>query len=94
VDLQRPAATAPGIGGAMAALKTSETSSSGGLAALKFRLEREQKDIDADRTRVDAREAAYKARLLKNMSGMDGRVANLRATQSYLQQQIDQWNKN
>lgn len=93
-DATRTAETDPGIGGAMAALKTSETSSSGGLAALKFRLEREQKDIDADRTRVDAREAAYKARLLKNMSGMDGRVANLRATQSYLQQQIDQWNKN
>ncbi len=86
--------TDPGIGGAMAALKTSETSANGGLAALKLRLEREQKDIDTDRTRVDEREAAYKARLLKNMTGMDSRVASLRATQSYLQQQIDQWNKN
>jgi flagellar hook-associated protein 2 len=93
-DATHTADTDPGIGGAMAALKTSETSSSGGLAALKLRLEREQKDIDADRTRVGEREAAYKARLLKNMSGMDSRVAGLRATQSYLQQQIDQWNNN
>lgn len=93
-DATRTADTDPGIGGAMAALKTSETSANGGLAALKQRLEREQRDIDADRTRVDMREAAYKARLLKNMSGMDTRVSNLRATQSYLQQQIDQWNNN
>jgi|GEM_PF-5717792 len=75
-------------------LRATETAANGGLAALKLRLEREQKDIDTDRTRVDEREAAYKARLLRNMSGMDSRVANLRATQSYLQQQIDQWNNN
>lgn len=93
-DATRTADTDPGIGGAMAALKATETAANGGLAALKLRLEREQKDIDTDRTRVDEREAAYKARLLRNMSGMDNRVANLRATQSYLQQQIDQWNKN
>lgn len=92
-DATHTEVTDPGIGGAMAALKSSETDSGGGLAALKLRLEREQKDIDSDRTRIDAREAAYKARLLKNLSGMDSRVANIRATQSYLQQQIDQWNK-
>lgn len=93
-DATRTADTDPGIGGAMAALKATETAANGGLSALKLRLEREQKDIDTDRTRVDEREAAYKARLLRNMSGMDSRVANLRATQSYLQQQIDQWNNN
>lgn len=86
--------TDPGIGGAMAALKSSETATGGGLASLKQRLEREQKDIDSDRTRIEEREAAYKARLLKNFAGMDSRVSNLRATQSYLQQQIDQWNNN
>lgn len=86
--------TDPGIGGAMLALKTSETATGGGLASLKLRLEREQKDIDADRTRVEERESAYRARLLKNFGSMDSRVSNLRATQSYLQQQIDQWNSN
>lgn len=92
-DATRTEVTDPGIGGAMAALKTSETASGGGLAALKLRLEREQKDIDDDRARVDAREAAYKARLQRNLGSMDSRVAGIRATQSYLQQQIDQWNK-
>jgi flagellar hook-associated protein 2 len=40
-DATRTAETDPGIGGAMAALKTSETAANGGLAALKIRLERE-----------------------------------------------------
>lgn len=93
-DATHTEATDPGIGGAMAALKNSETATGGGLASLKLRLEREQKDIDADRTRVEEREAAYKARLLKNFASMDSRVSNIRATQSYLQQQIDQWNNN
>lgn len=93
-DATHTETTDPGIGGAMAALKTSETATGGGLASLKLRLEREQKDIDSDRTRIEEREAAYKARLLKNFTSMDSRVSNLRATQSYLQQQIDQWNSN
>lgn len=93
-DATHTEATDPGIGGAMAALKTSETATGGGLASLKLRLEREQKYIDSDRTRIEEREAAYKARLLRNFTAMDSRVSNLRATQSYLQQQIDQWNNN
>lgn len=93
-DATHTAETDPGIGGAMAALKTAETATGGGLASLKDRLEREQKSIDSDRTRIEDREATYKARLLKNMASMDQRVSNLKATQSYLQQQIDQWNSN
>ena len=93
-DATHTETTDPGIGGAMLALKNSETAAGGGLASLKDRLDRDQKNIDADRTKIEEREAAYKARLLKNFASMDSRVSNLRATQSYLQQQIDQWNNN
>ena len=92
-DVTRTEVTDPGIGGAMAALRTSEMASGGGLAALKLRLEGDQKAIDSDRSRIEEREAAYKARLQRNLGSMDSRVAGIRATQSYLQQQIDQWNK-
>lgn len=92
-DATHTEATDPGIGGAMAAIKTSETSTNGGLASLKARLEREQSASADERTRIENRESAYKARLSKNFTGMDSRVANIRATQSYLDQQIAQWNK-
>jgi len=92
-DSTHTEATDPGIAGAMAAIKTSETATNGGLASLKARLEREQSASADERTRIEDREAAYKTRLSKNFTGMDSRVANLKATQSYLDQQIAQWNK-
>jgi flagellar hook-associated protein 2 len=91
-DATHTETTDPGIGSAMATLKTSETADKGGLVSLKKRLEAEQKAIADERTRVEDREAAFKARLSKNFTGMDSRVANLKATQSYLDQQIAQWN--
>jgi flagellar hook-associated protein 2 len=39
------------------------------------------------------REDAYRARLEKQFSGMDARIGALKATQSYLEQQIKLWNQ-
>jgi flagellar hook-associated protein 2 len=49
--------------------------------------------VEQDRTVMEAREAAYKARLEKQFGGLDAKVGAAKATQSYLKQQIDLWTK-
>jgi len=83
--------TDPGIGGALAALKTAVTSTNGALSSLSTRLGKEATALATDRERMEAREAAYKARLEKQFGGVDSRIGALKATQSYLDQQIKLW---
>ena len=40
---------------------------------------------------MESRADAYEAQLKKSFTAMDGRVAALKATQSYLEQQINVW---
>src|SRR3546814_7774870 len=42
--------------------------------------------------KIEAREDAYKARLEKQFGGLDAKLAAFKATQSYLEQQIEIWN--
>ena len=83
--------TDPGIGGALAAIKTSALATAGVLTSTSNRLTREQKGVETDRTTMEARETAYKARLDKQFGGLDAKVGALKATQSYLTQQIKVW---
>lgn len=83
----------PGIGGAMEELRSDVLMSDGGLDALKGRLQKEVDAINVLKSRTEAREAAYQERLARNFSSMESRVTALRATQSYLTQQIAQWNR-
>ena len=46
-----------------------------------------------NRTRLEEREDAYRSRLERQFSGMDARIGALKATQSYLEQQIKLWNR-
>jgi flagellar hook-associated protein 2 len=41
---------------------------------------------------MEARELAYRSRLEKQFAGMDSLIGALKATQSYLEQQIKLWN--
>ena len=41
---------------------------------------------------IELRESAYKARLEKQFGGLDAKLAAFKATQSYLEQQIEMWN--
>jgi flagellar hook-associated protein 2 len=84
--------TDPGIGGALDALKIAISSGSGPLAGLTSRLGKESAAITKDRETMEAREATYKARLERQFTGLDGRLGTLKATQSYLEQQIKVWN--
>jgi flagellar hook-associated protein 2 len=85
--------TDPGLLGALNALKADATATDGAMASLKSRLDRETGQIAKIRERLEAREEAYRERLTKQFGGMDARVAVLKATQSYLQQQVAIWAK-
>jgi flagellar hook-associated protein 2 len=90
-DAMHNGVTDPGIGGALAALKTAVTSTNGALSSLSTRLGKEATALATDRERMEAREAAYKARLEKQFAGVDSSIGALKATQSYLDQQIKLW---
>ncbi|MFM9977151.1 MAG: flagellar filament capping protein FliD [Sphingomonadaceae bacterium] len=90
-DATRTALTDPGIGGAFEALKSAATGTTGPLTGVSSRLGKEAAAIAVDRQRMEARETAYAARLERQFGSVDARVGALRATQSYLDQQIKLW---
>ena len=87
------AGASTGLIGALQSLKDDALSASGGMDALKARLEKEATFLSSQKDLTEKREAAYKERLTRNFAGMDTRVAAFKATQSYLEQQIAQWNR-
>jgi flagellar hook-associated protein 2 len=87
------AETDPGLGGAFKTLVDAMTAQDAGLSSLKARLAKESASIAANRQKMEAREIAYEARLTKQFGSMDARVNALKATQSYLEQQIKIWNQ-
>lgn len=82
----------PGLTGSLRAISDSLKSASGPLAASQDRLRREAKAIAQDEEKLGRTAAKYEEQLLKTFAAMDSRVAGLRATQSYLTQQIAIWN--
>jgi flagellar hook-associated protein 2 len=92
-DATHDATTDPGLSGALQSLKDSAIAVGGALASVKTRLDKETQQIAEARKRMESREAAYMTRLQRQFVGMDARVAALKATQSYLDQQIKSWNR-
>ncbi len=92
-DATHTETTDPGISSAFKALVTAATNPDGGLASLKSRLDKEASNLAKDRARMEDREAAYADRLNRQYQSMDSRVGALKATQSYLDQQIKIWTR-
>lgn len=90
-DATRTEATDPGISGALSAIKAVVTASDGLLSGLTTRLNKEATALAKDRERMETRETAYKTRLEKQYNGLDASLSALKATQSYLDQQIKMW---
>ena len=67
--------------------------SGGPLDGLKTRLQKEVDAIGKNRARMEEREEAYRLKLEKQFTQMDARLSALKATQSYLEQQIKLWNR-
>ncbi len=91
-DATRTEATDPGIAFALDTLRDAAVGSNGALEQVRSSLQREADFIAKNRDRMEQREDAYRTRLEKQYAGMDARIGALRATQSYLEQQIKLWN--
>ncbi|MBC6436501.1 flagellar hook-associated 2-like protein [Nostoc sp. HG1] len=90
-DATRTAITDPGIGGALDAIKAAAIASGGPLSGLTSRLSKEATTISANRMKMESREDAYRSRLERQFGGMDAKLGALKATQSYLDQQVKLW---
>lgn len=84
--------TDPGIAFALDSLRDAAVSANGPLEQVRASLQREADRIASNRTKVEQREDAYRSRLERQFAGMDARIGALKATQSYLEQQIKLWN--
>ncbi len=84
--------TDPGLSFALDSLRDAAVATGGPLDLVTTALQRQADAMDANRTKMEARELAYRSRLEKQFSGMDARIGALKATQSYLEQQIKLWN--
>lgn len=85
------AETDPGLAGALDAIRDRAAASGGVLDSLGKRLQAESAELAKNRARMEAREAAYEARLQRQYATLDARVGAFKATQSYLDQQIKLW---
>jgi flagellar hook-associated protein 2 len=84
--------TDPGIAVALDALRDAAVAGNGALEQVRSSLQRETDNITKSRERMEQREDAYRMRLEKQYAGMDARLSALKATQGYLEQQINVWN--
>jgi len=85
------AQTDPGLAGALDAIRDRAVAPGGLIDSLGKRLQAESAELAKNRARMEAREAAYEARLQKQYATLDARIGALKATQSYLDQQIKLW---
>lgn len=90
-DAMRTSATDPGLAFALDEIRDAAVGSGGLLESLSRALQGEAATIARNRERMETREAAFAARLEKQYAGLDARLAALKATQSYLDQQIKLW---
>ena len=73
-------------------LRDAAVGTNGPLEQVRLSLERETEQIAKNRDRMEQREQVYRTRIEKQFAGMDARIGALKATQSYLEQQIKLWN--
>jgi flagellar hook-associated protein 2 len=91
-DATHNTATDPGISGVLDAIRDKAVAPNGALERMKTMLESRQKTLNEQLEKIETRETAYRARLEKQYSGLDSKLAAFKATQSYLEQQVEIWN--
>lgn len=80
-----------GLQGALDAIKTQLTASSGQLTASQTRLDNEKTAIADDKQKLADRDTAYRAQLTAQFTRMQTALAAYSSTQSYLTQQVKLW---
>jgi len=91
-DATHDATTDPGIAGILDALRDQAVGTDGVLDRVSKSLEARKEELLDKLEKVEEREDAYRTRLEKKYSSLDARLAAFKATQSYLEQQIEMWN--
>lgn len=91
-DATHTATTDPGIAGILDAIRDKAVSSTGVIGQISTALSNKSKSLSEQLDKVEQREDAYRAQLEKKYSKLDARLNALKATQTYLEQQIKLWN--
>jgi flagellar hook-associated protein 2 len=87
----RTETTDPGLAKVMDTLRDTAMAADGAIGRVTKSLENRRKQLVDGLARIEAREAAYAARLERQYGRLDIQVGAFRATQAYLAQQIDIW---
>lgn len=90
-DATHNVTTDPGIGTVLQRLSDGATGTNGILDGLKKRLDNDSAGIAKDQQQMEQHEAEYRSRLEKQFGTLDSRISALKATQSYLEQQVKVW---
>lgn len=91
-DGARNETTDPGLAVILDSMRDAAVSGNGALELVRTSLQRESENIAKNRERMELRESSYRTRLEQQYSTLDARIGALKATQSYLEQQIKLWN--
>lgn len=86
------ALTDPGIAGALDAIRDKAIATNGVIDRVSKSLTERSKTLAEQLEKIEMREDAYRARLEKQYGSLDAKLASFKATQAYLEQQIEIWN--
>ena len=91
-DATHTEATDPGIAFALDAIRDKAVAKDGVIDRISTSLSDKSTSLAKQLEKVEQREETYRARLEKQYGKLDSKLAAIKATQSYLEQQIEIWN--
>jgi flagellar hook-associated protein 2 len=91
-DATHTEATDPGIAFTLDAIRDAAVGTDGVLTRVEESLDAKSEALAEQLEKIEEREETYRARLEKQFGGLDAKLAAFKATQSYLEQQIEIWN--
>ena len=91
-DATHTEATDPGIAFALDAIRDKAIATNGVIDRVSKSLTEKSETLAEQLEKIEIREDAYAARLGKQFGGLDAKLAAIKATQTYLEQQIELWN--
>lgn len=86
-------ATGNGIAGALNAIATTAASTTLGLGASEAGYTKAKTSLETDKTQMLAKVEETRTRMTRQFASMDAKVAVYKSTMSFLQSQVDAWNK-
>lgn len=87
------ATTANGLSAALDAIATAAASTTRGLGASEASYTKAKTNLDEDKADILARTEDVRARMTRQFASMDAKVAVYKSTMTFLEGQIDAWNK-